>query len=284
MREESLYRKNLKEKAGYFAIQTVIPLLSEEQKVVFTRDMLSKITTELQYNIVFDAGFNISVTDALSQDFCYCPLSSLFSKLHRRLNTSLVYHKHCNGYCNVTQKMNPFELVKHLLNCHTTCVLHKLTYLYIKYLYVKHWTDYISHYALHQNEGCDYFDSIDYDKYVVGNNRDSISKGFTNFNYPENNGAFKARLKYWVDKLGQSYNKKLMESGYDSNNALNDKYMNMIISTPPLVVNRISHNNSKDDSEMDNKDDIKSDTENNSVIDEKMDTKEDEVDDRFCSE
>ena len=89
------------------------------------------------------------------------------------------------------------------MESHTTCVIHKLTYLYIKYLYVKHWMDYILHYALHQNEGCSYYYCIDYDKYVVGNNRDSISKGFTTINYPENNSAFKQRLKCLVEELGR---------------------------------------------------------------------------------
>ena len=106
-----------------------------------------------------------------------------------------------------------------------------------------------------------------------------ISKGFTTINYPENNGAFKYRLKSLVDELGCAYNMQLIEMSYDTNNPLSDKYMRMTIPNPPLVVNRFSHNISKEDTDMDidNKDDINSNSETNLTIDENMATKEDNV-------
>ena len=90
MKEESEYRKNLKERAGIFAVQILIPLLSYEQKDLYSRQVLTKFVDELKFNVVFDAGFNISCTDALGQDFCYCPMSSLFSTLHKRFNNNLI--------------------------------------------------------------------------------------------------------------------------------------------------------------------------------------------------
>lgn len=54
---------------------------------------------------------------------------------------------------------------------------------------------------------------------------------------------------------------------YDSNNQLEYRYMNMRLITP-VMVNRFTENNTKDDTdlEIDNKDDIKSDSD--SKIDE----------------
>ena len=134
-----------KEAATVFALKTVKPLMTEKEKMEYSYETLCQFVDSLKINVVFDSGFHNRANDTLDVKTCFCPLSTIFSRLHTIFKLEQYFGVKGSCKCNECKKMTPQQLIKHLVQKQQQSVFHRLAYVYLKRRYHKYWHQNIGH-------------------------------------------------------------------------------------------------------------------------------------------
>ena len=145
-------------------MQDVVPLgtgvagSAVSSTLPYSRATVEKFIDSLQYNLIFNVGFDIIVTNPDDEKSCFCPCSRYMTRWRENFKITYLMEK---DKCTYHRRATPKGLMDHLrkLGQEEGCYMHRGIELYIKNLYENYWGN-VGHKALYNGEDAMYRQAI----------------------------------------------------------------------------------------------------------------------------